>query len=131
MDFIIDLLIDKDCTTVLTMVDHFSNKCMFIPLSSTTAEYVARAFFQHMVAHHGLPYHIINDRDPRFTRNFWRLLMKEIKTELHFSTAFHPHLGGLAEVSNCLLKQLLWLHCWEGKWVDQFPMLALLCNAMS
>ena len=55
--------------------------------------------------------------------------MKEIKTELHFSTAFYPQSDGLAEVSNCTLEQLLQLHCSEGKWVEQLPMLALLYNA--
>ena len=40
---------------------------VFIPLSSTTAENVAQAFFQHVVAYYGLPWHIISDQDPRFT----------------------------------------------------------------
>ena len=56
--------------------------------------------------------------------------MKEMKTELHFSAAFYPHSFELAEVSNHTLEQLLQLHCSEGKWMDQLPMLALLYNAM-
>ena len=51
-----------------------------------------------------------------------------MRTELHFSTAFHPWSDGLAEVSNCTLEQLLQLHCSEGKWVEQLPMSALLYN---
>ena len=33
--------------------------------------------------------------------------MKEMKTELHFKTTFHLQTGGLAEVSNHMLEQLL------------------------
>ena len=39
--------------------------------------------------------------------SFGGALMKEMKTELHFSTTFHPQSDGLAEVSNCTLEQLL------------------------
>ena len=55
--------------------------------------------------------------------------MKEIRIELHFSTTFHTQSDGLAEVGNCTLEQLLQLHCSEGKWVEQLPILALLYNA--
>ena len=55
--------------------------------------------------------------------------MKEMKTELNFSTAFPPLSDGLADASNHMLKQLLQLHCSEGEWIDQLPMLVLLYNA--
>ena len=81
--------------------------CLFVSLSATFSKHVARAFFQHVVAHYGLPCHIISERDPRFTGQFWRALIKEMKTELHFSTAFCPQSDGLVEVSNHILEQLL------------------------
>ena len=80
---------------------------VFVPLSATSTEHVAQAFLQHVVAHYGLLCHIISDRDPRFTVLFWRVLMKEMKTELQFSTAIHPQSDGLVEVSNCTLELLL------------------------
>ena len=55
--------------------------------------------------------------------------MKEINTELHFSTAFYRWSDDLMEVSNRMLEQLLQLHCSEGEWMEQLPMLALLYNA--
>ena len=79
MDFIVNLPIDYNYTMVFTVVDHSSKIYVFVSLSSTTAEPVAQAFFQYMVAHHGLPHHIISDRDPRLTSKFWRALMKEMK----------------------------------------------------
>ena len=129
MDFVVNLPMDWNCTTVLTVVDYFLKICIFVPLSLTTAEHVARAFFQHVVAYHGLPQHIISDQDPQFTGKFWRALMKEMKTELHFGTTFYSQTDGLAEINNPTLEQLLQPHCSEGKWVDQLLMLALLYNA--
>ena len=41
MDFIVDLPIDQNCTTVLTIVDHFPKMNMFIRLSSTIAKHIA------------------------------------------------------------------------------------------
>ena len=114
---------------MLVLVECFSKICVFVPLSSTTAEHIAQAFFQHVVAYHGLPHNIISVQDPKFTGQFWRAPMKEMKIELHFSTAFPPLSDGLAEVSNHTLDQLLQLYCSKGKWVDQLPMLALLYNA--
>ena len=36
--------------------------------------------------------------------------MKEMRTELYFSTVFHPQSDGLAEVSIHTLEQLLQMH---------------------
>ena len=106
MDFLVDLPIDWNCTTVLTMVEHFSMMYIIVPLSSITAEHMAQAFFQHVVTHHGLPHHIISDRNTRFSNKFWRALIKEMKTELHLSTTLHPQSDSLVEVSNRILEQL-------------------------
>ena len=100
MYFVANLPIEQNYTRVLIIVNNFLKICMFIPLSSTASEHVAQAFFQYMVADHGLPHHIISERDPKFTGELWQALMKEIKTELHFSTAFHPQSDKLAEVGN-------------------------------
>ena len=40
-------------------------------LSATDTASVAKAFFDVVVAHYGLPVNIISDRDPRFTGPFW------------------------------------------------------------
>ena len=75
---------------IMTVVDHFSKMCSFVPLRSTTAPAVAAAFFRNIVTHHGLPHQLISDRDPRFTSEFWTCLMHILKTKVEYSTAFHP-----------------------------------------
>ena len=100
LDFVVDLPDCKGSTTVLTVVDSFSKMAVFIPLESTDAVIIAKRFFEMVVSQFGLPKVLVSDRDPRFTGNFWKTLMQQFRTELHFSTAFHPQTDGMAEVTN-------------------------------
>ena len=82
IDFVIDLPIDQNCTTDLTIVDHFSKMCMFIPLSSTTDEHVAQAFFQQVVTHHGLPHHNISEIQLQLALPSTHSQMHKLKLEI-------------------------------------------------
>ena len=78
-------------SVILTVVDHFSKYCHFIPLGHPyTAESVAQAFFFEIVRLHGVPQSMVLDRDPVFTSNFWRELMRLMGAKLHMMSAFHP-----------------------------------------
>ena len=55
--------------------------------------------------------------------------MNALKTNLAFSMVFHLQMDGMAEVSNRILGQLLFIHCVDGGWVKTLPLLALLYNA--
>ena len=128
IDLITNLPVYEGCSIVLTLVDRFSKMCSFIPLNSTTATSIASAFFKEVVAHHGLPRQIVIDSHPQFTNEFWHCLMSTLKTNPQFSTAFHPQLDGMAEVSNKTLGQLLCIYLGNGQWVKNLPLLALLYN---
>ena len=94
IDFITDFLEDEGCSTVMILVDRFSNMCSFILLSSTKATSVATtSLFNEVVAHHGLPRQIVSDHNPQLTSEFWHCLMSTLKTNLQFSTVFHPQNG--------------------------------------
>jgi hypothetical protein len=50
---------------ILTVVDHFSKYCHFIPLTHPyTAQSVAQVFFAEIVHLHGVPQSMVSDRDP-------------------------------------------------------------------
>jgi len=67
----------------------------FIPCKKTTdAMHVADLFFKEIVRLHGLPKSIISDRYTRFLGYFWKTLWKKMKTDLKFSSAFHPQTNG-------------------------------------
>ncbi|XP_055822010.1 uncharacterized protein LOC129890490 [Solanum dulcamara] len=98
MDFITCLPKSDGYGTIMVVVDRFSKYVSFMPATvGCTAKEAARLFFKNVVKYWGLPRHIISDRDPRFTRNFWRELFKILGTKLHFSTSFHPQTDGQME----------------------------------
>ena len=82
IDFVTDLWEDKGCSIVMTVVNRFLKMCTFVPLSSTTAASIATTFFKEVVVHHGLPRKTTSDHDPQFTSEFWRCLMRALKTNL-------------------------------------------------
>ena len=105
MDFITSLPKSDGFGTIMVMVDRFSKYSTFMPTSAgCTSKEAAPLFFKNVVKYWGLPRHIISDREPLFTENFWRELFKILGTELHFSTSFHPQTDGKTECVNALLE---------------------------
>jgi len=73
------------------MVDQFTKTAYFGALQTGyTAGDAASLFIQIVIKLHGFSLSIISDRDPIFTSNLWRELMKASGTTLKFSTAYHP-----------------------------------------
>jgi hypothetical protein len=71
MDFIEALPRVGGKSVILTIVDHFSKYCHFIPLAHPySAKSVAQRFFSNIMRLHGIPQSIISDRDPVFTSIF-------------------------------------------------------------
>ncbi|XP_049389049.1 uncharacterized protein LOC125853412 [Solanum stenotomum] len=77
MDFITSLPKSDGYRTIIVVVDKFSKYAAFIPaIAGCTTNEAARLFFKNVVKYWGLLRHIISDRDPRFTGNFWRELFE-------------------------------------------------------
>jgi len=104
MDFIEGLPRSGSADCLLVVVDRFSKYAHFIPLSHPfSAHQVAQAFFDIIYRLHGLPTHIISDRDKIFTSLFWRELFRLSHTTLAMSSAYHPQTDGQTErVNQCL-----------------------------
>ena len=114
----------------MTVVDRFSKMAIFVPLARTDAATVASRFFSQVVSTVGMPQTIVSDRYPRFTGQFWRQLMSHFKTNLNFSTAYHPQTDGMAEVTNRTMAALLRTHCAIARdWHQQLPMVQMVYNA--
>jgi hypothetical protein len=120
MDFVEALPRVHGKTVILSIVDHFSKYCHFIPLAhSYTVESVAHAFFTDIVRLHGIPQSIVSNRDPLFTSLFWSELMCLMGTKLLMSSAFHPQ----TEVANRVI--VMYLRCLMGdrprQWLCWLP----------
>lgn len=71
MDFIDGLPTSGSANCIVVVVDKFSKFAHFTPLHHPyNAQKVAQVFLDSIFRLHGLPWHIISDRDPGFTSSF-------------------------------------------------------------
>jgi len=78
-------------SSILVVVDKFSNYAHFVPLSHPyTTFQVALLYITQIYKLHGLPKALISDRDKIFTSQVWKELFKLLKIELLMSSAYHP-----------------------------------------
>lgn len=111
-------------TVIFTVVDRFSKYAHFVPFSHPyTASSVAKAFFENIVRHHGIPCSIVTDRDPIFTSTFWTELFPRAGFKLQMGSAFHPQSDGQSEVTNRII--VMYLRCLAGDrprtWLQWLP----------
>lgn len=89
---------------ILVVVNRFSKFAHFVPLLHPfTAPQVAQLFLDNIYRLHGMPTHIVSDRDRIFTNMFWKELFRLAQTTLCMSSAYHPQLDGQTKrVNQCL-----------------------------
>ncbi|CAN4123745.1 unnamed protein product [Withania somnifera] len=99
MDFVSGLpRTNRGFDSVWVIVDRSTKSAHFIPThSSYSAECLARIYIREVVRLHGVPISIISDRGTQFTSKFWRAVRRDLGTEVHLSTAFHPRTDGRSE----------------------------------
>lgn len=84
MGFIKGLPHSGSANCILVVVDRFSKFSHFIPLLHPfTAQQVAQTFLDHVYRLHGMPTHIVSDRDGVFTSTFWRELFRLASPAVH------------------------------------------------
>lgn len=104
MDFIDGLPTSAHANCIMVVVDKLSKFAHFIPLHHPfTASKIAQVFLDNVFRLHGLPTHIVSDRDPIFTSLFWRELFRLAQVTLAMSSAYHPQSDRQTErVNQCL-----------------------------
>jgi hypothetical protein len=101
------LIIDK-----LTKYEHFC--ALSHPFKSSI---VSTAYMETIQKLHGSPKIIVSDKDPIFTRNFWRKMFSCFGTQLYHSSSYHVEYNGKSEIVilegylRCFVfnKQIQWL----------------------
>ena len=81
-------------TYLFTMVDRTTRWPEAVPLSSTTAPDLARAFIGVWVSRYGTPADLYSDLGPQFTSEVWERWRRIWGSS---STAYHPQANGLVE----------------------------------
>ena len=117
MDFVTGLppAGDLNYNSALVVVCRLTRKAKFIPVhKDIDARGVALVWWKHMLNEAGLPLAIISDRDPNFTGEFWRAVMKIMGCSLKLSTAHHPQTDGLADRMIQTLEDMIRRYCAFG-----------------
>jgi hypothetical protein len=99
MDFITGLpRTDKHHDSIMVVVEKLTKAAHFILLKTThKAADGADIFMKEVARLHKILKTIVSDKDSKFTSNFWKGLLKGFKTNLDFSTTYHPEFYGQTE----------------------------------
>ena len=84
MDFVFGFPAEAHKNTgILVFVDRFSKMVHLVAVpESINALAYARVFIDTVFRLHGRPRELVSDREPRFTAEFWRYVLKIIGTRL-------------------------------------------------
>ena len=94
--------------SIFVVVDRLTKKVHAMPTTTdVTAPQLAQLIINSIFRQHGLPEAIMSDRDPKFTSNFWRAVMKRCQIQQAMSTARHPQTDGQTEQANRSIKEML------------------------
>ena len=105
----------------MVVVDKLTKDAHFIPLKTTQrAANIADIFLKEVARLHEIPKTIVSDRDPKFTSNFWKGLFKGLKTNLNFTTAYHPKSDGQTERVNRVIEDMMRMYVMDkpSRWED-------------
>nr|ABA98724.1 retrotransposon protein, putative, unclassified [Oryza sativa Japonica Group] len=119
LDFIEGLPSSSGFDCILVVVDKFSKYAHFVALAHPfTAFDVALAYLNNVYKMHGLPQHLISDRDRIFTSALWKELFQLADTQLQMSSAYHPQTDGQTERVNQCLETFLrcFVHACPKRW---------------
>jgi hypothetical protein len=108
---------------ILVVTDRLSKMRHFIPTMGQTAEEAATAFYWYVWKLHGTPERQVSDRGSQWLSEFWTYLMKRIRVESHFSTAYHPESDGQSERNIQSMTHYLrgYVNHLQNDWVQFLP----------
>ena len=112
-------------TYLLTCIDRFTRWPEAIPLSTITAESVAKAFVTNWIARFGVPSVITTDRGAQFESALFASLTQLLGTNRIRTTAYHPIANGLVERFHRQLKSSLKAQADPTHWSDRLPLVLL------
>jgi transposase InsO family protein len=88
--------------------DRLTKVIHFIPVHTTYGgDKLARLYIDNILKVHGVPKSIISNHGAQFVSKFWRSLHQALKTNLDYTSAYHPQTNGQTERVNQVLEDML------------------------
>ncbi|KAL0404468.1 UNVERIFIED_CONTAM: Transposon Ty3-G Gag-Pol polyprotein [Sesamum radiatum] len=116
---------------IWVIVDRLTKFAHFLPIrQGDSLDKLAELYIAEIVRLHGVHVSVALDRDPQFTSRFWRSLQRALRTNLHFSTAFHLETDGQSERTIQTLEDMM-RACtveFKGNWDDHLPLMEFAYN---
>ncbi|XP_070025086.1 uncharacterized protein [Nicotiana sylvestris] len=93
---------------IWVIVDRLTKSAHFISVCTTySSEQLAAIYIREIVRLHEVLVSIILDRGTQFTLKFWRVIQRELGTQVELSTAFHSQMYGQSEHTIQILEDML------------------------
>lgn len=91
VDFVTGLPSSEHNTTILTIVDRFSEAVHFVPLAKLPSVLeTAHLLIVHVFRLHDTAQDIMSDQGPRFVSHVWRAFCQSLGTSASLSSGYHP-----------------------------------------
>lgn len=118
---------------ILSVMDHFSRYCEFIPLPDQTAESVARALVQRLITKFGVPKALITDQGANFTSELISQLCRFLHVRKIQTTGFHPQSNGRLERVHATIARMLshFVNRHQTDWDEYLPYVTMAYNSHS
>ena len=112
MDFIEQLPEFKGYTNILIVINRLTKQAVFVLTKRTiNTKELSEVFIWEVFSKHGIPTHVISDRDSEFVSKFFRALANALDIKLHFISGYHLEVNGQTECTNQILEQYLRIFC--------------------
>lgn len=87
--------------SIWVIVDWLTKSAHFIPYrTGWSVEKMTQLYVKEIVRLHGVSVSIVSDWDSRYMSQLWVEFQKSLGSQLDFSTAYHPQIGGHTERVN-------------------------------
>jgi len=133
MDMVTDLPeTPQGYDSITVFVDRLTKMVHLAPCKKTdTAKDIAQLFLREVFRLHGVPSHMVTDRDPKFTSIFWKeffTLLGDVNRSL--TSAYHPQTDGNTERVNRVMEDMLrhFVTADQTNWDTLLPMVEFAIN---
>ena len=108
---------------VLCFTDHCTRWPILVPLKSTDASTIARAFFDHVICQHGCPKYLLSDRGTNFLSKVMLEVCRIMRTTKLNTSSYHPQCNAVQERFNSVILDTLshYANEYQTNWDEYLP----------